>query len=190
MLRNRIALIAVAAVAASACGKSRAPAGDTATSGARRRKNGLMTRAPPRATCVAPRSNRMIASPSRHGGHRAAARPRHRRLQPLGKAAPTRERALALLGREEYRDFAPTLAAEHLQRIGIRVSRETVRVWQIEAGLWRARRQKVQAVHVWRERLRITQPGADAARIGLALTSNGTLPSVCAASVCTYAPRA
>jgi hypothetical protein len=63
-----------------------------------------------------------------------------------------RERALALLKREEYRDFAPTLAAEHLERIGIRVSRETVRGWQIEAGLWRARREKVQAVHVWRER--------------------------------------
>jgi hypothetical protein len=63
-----------------------------------------------------------------------------------------RERGLALLAREQYRDFGPTLAAEHLARIGIEVSRETVRSWQSRAGLWKVRRQKVEAVHAWRER--------------------------------------
>ena len=38
-----------------------------------------------------------------------------------------RSRAAALLTQERYLDFAPTLATEHLERIGIRVSRETVR---------------------------------------------------------------
>lgn len=63
-----------------------------------------------------------------------------------------RERAVALLKQEKYRDFGPTLAAEHLERIGIQVSRETVRGWQAREGLWKVRRQKVEAVHVWRER--------------------------------------
>jgi DNA-binding Lrp family transcriptional regulator len=63
-----------------------------------------------------------------------------------------RSRALKVLGQEKYRDFAPTLAAEHLARVGVEVSRETVRVWQSEAGLWKPRRQRIEKVHVWRER--------------------------------------
>jgi hypothetical protein len=51
-----------------------------------------------------------------------------------------------------YRDFGPTLAREHLARQGLRVSRETLRQWLIQAGLWKPRRQRVEAVHVWRER--------------------------------------
>ena len=76
------------------------------------------------------------------------------RGRPSNRAIPerVRERALAVLSREQYRDFAPTLAAEHLGRMGIEVSRETVRGWQSRAGLWKVRRQKVEAVHVWRER--------------------------------------
>lgn len=76
------------------------------------------------------------------------------RGRPSNRALPEelRSRAVALLTQERYRDFAPTLAAEHLARIGIRVSRETVRGWQTQAGLWKARRQKIEVVHVWRER--------------------------------------
>ena len=79
--------------------------------------------------------------------HRLRGRPSNRTIP-----EQVRERALALLREERYRDFAPTLAAEHLERIGIRVSRETVRSWQTQAGLWKARRQKIEVVHVWRER--------------------------------------
>lgn len=76
------------------------------------------------------------------------------RGRPSNRAIPERlrERAVGFLSQERYRDFAPTLAAEHLERIGIRVSRETVRGWQTQAGLWRVRRQQVDVVHVWRER--------------------------------------
>jgi len=76
------------------------------------------------------------------------------RGRPSNRAIPEelRSRAVALLTQERYRDFAPTLATEHLERIGIRVSRETVRGWQTQAGLWKARRQKIEVVHVWRER--------------------------------------
>jgi hypothetical protein len=63
-----------------------------------------------------------------------------------------RTKALKRLRRGEYHDFGPTLAAEHLERIDIYVSRETVRKWMQEAGLWKPCPRKVKAVHVWRER--------------------------------------
>jgi DNA-binding Lrp family transcriptional regulator len=76
------------------------------------------------------------------------------RGQPSNRGIPKRVRAKALkrLSREEYHDFGPTLAAEHLERIDIQVSRETVRKWMKAAGLWKSRSRKVKAVHVWRER--------------------------------------
>jgi DNA-binding Lrp family transcriptional regulator len=62
-------------------------------------------------------------------------------------------KALALLAKEVYRGFGPTLAAEHLSRRGIaQIGRETARKWMSEAGLWRARPKKVREVHTWRER--------------------------------------
>ena len=45
--------------------------------------------------------------------------------------------------RERYADFGPTLATEKLaERDGLRVSRETVRGWMSEAGLWLSRKQR------------------------------------------------
>ena len=101
---------------------------------------------------LSPRQVRRLVRRLRREGdrgviHRLRGRPSNRRIP-----EQVRERALALLAREEYRDFAPTLAAEHLERIGIGVSRETVRSWQTEAGLWKPGRQKIEAVHVWRQR--------------------------------------
>jgi hypothetical protein len=47
------------------------------------------------------------------------------------------------LVRQNYRDFGPTLAAEVLlERHGIEVSRETLRKWMVEAGVWLARKQR------------------------------------------------
>ena len=63
-----------------------------------------------------------------------------------------RREALALLSREKYRGFGPTLASEHLSRAGLQVSRETLRGWMSEAGLWRPRKKRMKKVHVWRER--------------------------------------
>ena len=53
-----------------------------------------------------------------------------------------RERALAVAADPLYRDFGPTLLAEHLEiRCELRVSADTLRRWMMEAGLWeRARR--------------------------------------------------
>ena len=47
------------------------------------------------------------------------------------------------LVRQNYRDFGPTLAAEALpERHEIQLSRETLRKWMIEAGLWTSRKQR------------------------------------------------
>jgi hypothetical protein len=54
--------------------------------------------------------------------------------------------------RQRYADFGPTLAAEHLAQEGLSVSRETLRKWMAQAGLWRPRAQRVKTIHVWRER--------------------------------------
>src|SRR6202795_3702516 len=66
-------------------------------------------------------------------------------------AARLEQRILARL-RQRCADFGPTLAAEHLAQEGFPVSRETLRKWMTKAALWRPRSQRVQAVHVWRER--------------------------------------
>src|SRR5260370_3769101 len=62
------------------------------------------------------------------------------------------QRALRALRRERDRGFGPTLAAEHLVRQGLSVSRETLRKWMSAAGLWQPRCRRVEAVHVWRPR--------------------------------------
>jgi Homeodomain-like domain-containing protein len=53
---------------------------------------------------------------------------------------------------KQYRDFGPTLAAEYLGQHGLKVGKETVRKWMIEAGVWKAKRARVSKVHVWRAR--------------------------------------
>jgi hypothetical protein len=54
--------------------------------------------------------------------------------------------------RQRYADFGPTLAAEHLAKEGLPVSRETLRKWMTQAAFWRPRRQRVKKIYVWRER--------------------------------------
>jgi hypothetical protein len=64
-----------------------------------------------------------------------------------------REAAVRILSQEVYRDFGPTLASEYLtDKHGIHIGREALRQVMISAGLWKARRQKIDAVHQWRER--------------------------------------
>jgi len=66
--------------------------------------------------------------------------------------AALRERAVARV-QECYRDFGPTLAMECLaKRDRIPVSKETLRKWLIEAGVWKAKRRRVKEVHTWRPR--------------------------------------
>ena len=53
-----------------------------------------------------------------------------------------REYAMAIV-RSKYADFGPTLASEMLlEKDELKVSRETLRKWMIEEGLWLSRRQR------------------------------------------------
>jgi transposase InsO family protein len=71
--------------------------------------------------------------------------------QRIGKSVE--EEAIQILSADLYKGFGPTLAAEYLaDKHDIEVSKETVRHWMIGAGLWRAKEQKVKAVHIWRPR--------------------------------------
>lgn len=68
------------------------------------------------------------------------------------KLALSLEQKIMARVRQRYADFGPTLAAEHLAKEDLLVSRETLRKWMVKAVLWRPRRQRVKSVHVWRER--------------------------------------
>ena len=78
--------------------------------------------------------------------HRLRGRPSNRKIP-----EKVQTRVLAEV-RRRYADFGPTLAAEHLAAEGMEVSRETLRRWMSAAGLWRSRRRRLRAIHVWRER--------------------------------------
>jgi transposase len=66
---------------------------------------------------------------------------------------PQREKIVRILSQEVYRGFGPTLASEYLaKQHKLRIGREALRQIMIGAGLWRARGQKVEAVHQWRQR--------------------------------------
>ena len=65
----------------------------------------------------------------------------------------TKQKALEILGRDVYRGFGPTLAAEYLaSKHDIQAGRETVRSWMVEGKLWRASRQRIDKIHQWRPR--------------------------------------
>jgi len=60
--------------------------------------------------------------------------------------AAKRDYALTLI-KEQYLDFGPTLATEMLaEHHGFKVSRETVRKWMVEDGMWLSRKQR-RAIH-------------------------------------------
>lgn len=64
-----------------------------------------------------------------------------------------REEAVRILSQDVYRDFGPTLGSEYLEdKHGIHIGREALRQVMISARLWKARRQKIDTVHQWRER--------------------------------------
>src|SRR6478736_6313385 len=69
--------------------------------------------------------------------HKARGRPsNHRYVAGVGELA-------VRLVREQYLDFGPTLAAEKLAaNHGLIVSRETLRKWMAEAGIWLSRKQR------------------------------------------------
>lgn len=78
---------------------------------------------------------------------RKRGRPSNRRLPQEVQA-----RAVELVG-ELYSDFGPTLALEKLlETHGIRVAKETLRKWMMEAGIWLTRKQRIRKAHQPRHR--------------------------------------
>ena len=85
---------------------------------------------------------------------------RHRlRGRPSNRKTPeaVKRRVLELFRQKQqaklWHDYGPTLAAEELaEDHGIRVNRETLRQWLMEAKLWRARRSRIERAHLWRPR--------------------------------------
>lgn len=64
-----------------------------------------------------------------------------------------RQKIMSILLLPEWKGFGPTLASYHLGKDhDIRIGRESLRKLMIGGGLWRAKRQKVEAVHRWRPR--------------------------------------
>jgi hypothetical protein len=78
--------------------------------------------------------------------HGLRGRPSNRRL-----AVSFEQKVLARI-RQRYADFGPTLAAEHLAKEGLPVSRETLRKWMTQAAFWHPRSQRAKKIHVWRDR--------------------------------------
>ena len=78
--------------------------------------------------------------------HESRGRPSNRKI-----AVKVKDRVLRLY-REEYNGFGPTLSAEKFEEMGgIDISKETLRKWLIEEGLWKKKRKKKKH-RQWRER--------------------------------------
>ena len=64
-----------------------------------------------------------------------------------------RQKAMTILSLPEWKGFGPTLASYHLAKDHeVRIGREALRQMMISAGLWSAKKQKIDDVHVWRPR--------------------------------------
>ena len=95
---------------------------------------------------------RLVAAMKKRGDgaviHGLRGKPSNHRTEETRK-----DQAMLILSGEEYRGFGPTLAAESLaEQHGMVVSRETVRTWMKEAGLWKTHVRGTGRVHMWRPR--------------------------------------
>ena len=75
------------------------------------------------------------------------------RGKPSSRKLTTEAEAVEILSKPVYRGFGPTLACEYLlDKHGVTASKETVRKWMGQAGLWSPRHSGVKAIHQWRPR--------------------------------------
>ena len=102
---------------------------------------------------VTERQVRRLLRKLRGKGDRAVLHEMRGRASNRKLPAELEQRATAVLSDPVYRGFGPTLAAEYFhQRHQITVSKETVRQWMAQAGLWQAGRRRVVELHQWRPR--------------------------------------
>jgi transposase len=115
----------------------------------------LTVRAAAELMAITPRQTYRLLRRYRDGGASAIAN--QRRGRPSNNRLPdvVRDHAIALV-RERYTDFGPTFAAEKLaERHDLKVSRETLRSWMRQAGIWisRTERKRVQQPRHRREHI-------------------------------------
>src|SRR5712692_8542786 len=115
----------------------------------------LTARAAAELMTITPRQTYRLLRRYRDGGASAIAN--QRRGRPSNNRLPdvVRDHAIALV-RERYADFGPTFAAEKLaERHDLKVSRETLRSWMRQAGIWmsRAERKRIQQPRHRREHI-------------------------------------
>ena len=102
---------------------------------------------------VTERQVRRLLRKLRRKGDRAVIHELRGRASNRKLPAEMEQRAITVLSDPVYRGFGPTLAAEYLHKLHqITVSKETLRRWMVEAGLWKAGRRRVVEVHQWRPR--------------------------------------
>jgi transposase len=102
---------------------------------------------------ITPRQTYRLLARYRDGGASAIANQRRGRPSNNRLSDTVRDHAIALV-RKFYPDFGPTLASEKLlERHDLRVSRETLRTWMRQAGIWvsRAERKRIQQPRYRRE---------------------------------------
>jgi transposase len=95
---------------------------------------------------------RLVYALKKHGDkaviHGLRGRPSNQRIE-----EKIEREAVTILSAPVYQGFGPTLAAEYLRKKhSIKASKETVRQWMIRAKLWRAKKESVKQVHIWRPR--------------------------------------
>ena len=101
---------------------------------------------------VSVRQVKRLAKRYRERGAAGMVSGRRRRRPNNALDAGVRQAAMSLV-RERYADFGPTFAAEKLSEDhGLSVSRETLRKWMSEDGLWRPKRRREARVHQSRPR--------------------------------------
>jgi transposase len=67
--------------------------------------------------------------------------------------AEVQAQTMEILKQPLWHDFGPTFAAEQLAKLHqLEISKETLRAWMIEAGLWKPGSRKTQELHCWRPR--------------------------------------
>ena len=114
--------------------------------------------------------------------HSARGRPSNNRLADQLRDSGSRA------GGAAYADFGPTLAAEMLaQKHGLKVSRETLRGWMIETGLWLSRQQR-RRLH--QPRLRREALGELSRSTAASIAGPRTAPSPARCSCSSTMPRA
>ena len=101
---------------------------------------------------ISPRQMKRIRRRYKERGAQGLWSLRKGRQSPNRTPKTVRRKALNLV-RKKYFDYGPTLAAEKLEeKHGLKLSKETMRQFMIEEGLWRSKKRKEKKAHPRRQR--------------------------------------